>query len=79
MPDRTKMKSEYAEATAQVFLTAFQALPEEVRTRMLAKLITNRDLLEDLLDGMIIEERRNEPPRPLEEFLKESNLDNSYC
>jgi hypothetical protein len=72
--DVTTITPEHAKATAQVFLTAFQALPEETRARILAGLIKERVLLEDVLDGMIIEERRNEPTRPLEEFLNEAGI-----
>ncbi|MCB1325691.1 MAG: hypothetical protein H7A21_13800 [Spirochaetales bacterium] len=58
-----------AEATAEVFITAFKALPQESRDRFLAYLAQDPELLEDLMDLAVIEQRRSEPSRPLREVL----------
>lgn len=58
-----------AEATAEVFWTAFVHLPAEERRAFLERLIATPDLREDLLDAAVIEERRGEPTRPLKDVL----------
>lgn len=60
-----------AEATAEIFMTAFKALPERTRERIYEHLARDPELMEDLLDTALIESRRNEQGRPLEEVLKE--------
>jgi DNA-binding transcriptional ArsR family regulator len=60
-----------AEATAEVFMTALKALPERTRERIFEQLAKEPELMEDLLDTAIIESRRSEPARPLEDVLKE--------
>jgi hypothetical protein len=58
------------EATAEVFLTAFHALPEEERLEIVRRLV-NEEELEDVFDNAIADERRNETSRSLEEYLTE--------
>ena len=60
-----------AQATADVFWTAFMAMRAEERRAFLERLIGDPRLREDLLDAAVIEERRGEPTRPLEEVLAE--------
>jgi len=60
-----------AEATAKIFMTALKALPERTRERIYEHLAKDPELIEDLLDTALIESRRDEPGRPLEEVLKE--------
>jgi len=59
------------QATAEVFWTAFKVLPVEEKRAVLQKIILDENLRRDLMDLSIIEERRNEPGRPLREYLKE--------
>ena len=59
------------EATAEVFWTAFQALPLEARQAVLARLVRDERLRCDLLDLACIEERRGDTERPLRDYLAE--------
>lgn len=63
-----------SEATAEVFWTAFSALPPEARDRFMEKMLADpalREELEDLLDMEIVEERSGESTRPLDDVLEE--------
>jgi len=60
-----------AEATSEVFLTAFRALPKKAREAVVEKMLGDREFLEDLIDTVIIEQRRKEPSRNLDEYLAE--------
>lgn len=57
------------EATSEVFLTAFRALPKKAREAVVEKMLSNEEFLEDLIDTVIIEQRRKEPSRNLDEYL----------
>ena len=57
------------QATAEVFWTAFRAMSRKERQAFLERLIADRGLREDLLEAAVIEERRGEPTRPLEQVL----------
>ena len=59
------------EATAEVFWTAFKVLPIEEKHAIIQRIIRDESLRRDLMDLALIEERRNEPERPLREYLKE--------
>lgn len=65
------MTLQETEATATVFLTALRALPEAARNRIFAELARDSDLMEDLLDIAVIEERRAEPSRSFSEALQQ--------
>lgn len=56
-------------ATAEVFLTAFLALPKAEQQAFIAKLLTQDEFIEDLLDIVTIEQRRSEPSRSLDDYL----------
>jgi hypothetical protein len=58
-----------AEATSEVFLTAFRALPKKAREAVVEKMLGNKEFLEDLIDTVIIEQRRKEPSRNLDEYI----------
>lgn len=58
-----------AEATAEVFWTAFRALPKRDREAIIGKLLHDKEFLEDVMDLVVLEQRRKEPSRPLEEYL----------
>ena len=60
-----------SEALAEVFLTALRSLPKTGRDRVLQGLIKDRILRRDLMDLVIIEERKREPSRPLRHYLRE--------
>ncbi|MEK6790089.1 MAG: hypothetical protein AABY45_00115 [Deltaproteobacteria bacterium] len=56
-------------ATAEVFLTAFRALPRKERETIVERLLRDREFMEDLFDMVILEQRRKEASRPLDEIL----------
>ncbi len=60
-----------AEATAEVFWTAFRALPKKEREAVVNKLLSDKEFLEDLIDIVILEQRKDEPSRSLEQYLAE--------
>lgn len=57
------------EAKAEVFWMAFKGLPRKEQHLIVQKLLQDPEFVEDLLDIAIIEQRRSEPSRPLEEYL----------
>ncbi len=59
------------EATSEVFLTAFRALPKKAREAVVGKMLGDKEFLEDLMDTVIIEQRRKEPSRNLDEYLSD--------
>ncbi len=62
-----------AQATAEVFWTAFLSMSAKERQAFLQRLIAEPRVREDLLDAALIEERRGEFTRPLEEVLARSH------
>jgi hypothetical protein len=65
-----------AQATAEVFWTAFQALSKHERDAFLEKLFNDRTLKEDLIDLAILEQRADEPSRSLTDYLANQNQGN---
>ncbi len=57
------------EATSEVFWTAFRALPKKEREGVVEKMLKDKEFMEDLIDIVIIEQRRKEPSRSLDEYL----------
>ena len=57
------------DATSEVFMTAFRALPKKTREAVVGKMLRDKEFLEDLVDVAIIEQRRKEPSRTIEEYL----------
>ena len=57
------------EATAEVFWTAFRALPKKEREAVFERLLKDEEFREDLIDLAILEQRQNEPSRSLDEYL----------
>ena len=41
------------EATSEVFLTAFRALPKKAREAVVEKMLSDKEFLEDLIDTII--------------------------
>jgi hypothetical protein len=59
-----------AQATAEVFWTAFRSLPAVQRQAVLRRMVEDDSLRHDLQDLATIARRRREPSRPLREYLK---------
>jgi len=57
------------EATSEVFLMAFRALPKKERGAVIEKILRDKEFTEDLIDLVIIEQRRKESSRSLDEYL----------
>lgn len=57
------------DATSEVFMTAFRALPKKAREAVVDKMLSDKEFREDLMDAAIIEQRRKEPSRPLDDYL----------
>ena len=60
-----------AEATAEVFVTAFEALPHGQREAVLRRLLSRPSLREDLIDVVRWLERRNEPSLAYDKVRRE--------
>jgi hypothetical protein len=58
-----------ADASAEVFLVAFRALPERARRRVLSSLVETAELREDVEAALLWEDRRAEPRRSFREYL----------
>lgn len=63
-----------SQATADVFLTAFRALPKQEQGAVLAGIVQDESFREDLLDLGVFEQRRDESSQNFEEFLTENKL-----
>ncbi len=57
------------EATSEVFWTAFRALSKKERKAVVKRMLKDKEFMEDLIDISIIEQRRKEPSRSLDEYL----------
>jgi len=60
-----------AESTAEVFWIAFKVLPRAEQQAVLRRIVRDQNLRRDLIDLALIEERRDEPARPLRDYLNE--------
>jgi hypothetical protein len=58
-------------ATAEVFWTAFKVLSQKEQQAFFRHVIKDETMRRDLVDLALMEERRDEPVRPLREFLAE--------
>jgi len=58
-----------AQPTAEVFWAAFVSMQEGERRAFLERLIADPRLRDDLLDAALIEQRRDEPRRPLKDAV----------
>lgn len=61
------------EATAEVFLTAFRALPQSEKNIFLTNLVKDNELLEDILDIATFEARREEPSKSFDAINREDS------
>lgn len=63
-----------AQATAEVFYTAFQALKKSEREAFIVRLLQDEKLAEDFRLAASIEKRRKEPTVSLDDYLAERSL-----
>lgn len=59
------------QAKAEVFWMAFRGLPKKEKQSIIERLLKDKEFMEDLIDIAILRQRREEPSRPLEEYLAE--------
>ncbi len=57
------------QATAEVFMTAFEALPKKGKNQVIVELVKDKVIREDLIDLAIAEARHREPSRSLKQVL----------
>ena len=65
------------EAVADVFITALHALSSTEQDAILARLVKDEELREDLIDLAIAEARNHEKSRPFRKFLSEIKKERS--
>jgi len=63
------MSVKSAEARAEVFWTAFRAMGREERHAFLERLLADEPTRRDLLDAALIEERKGEPRKALDDAV----------
>lgn len=63
-----------AEATAEIFVTAFKSLKRREREAVLTRMITDTELSEDLADTLALEARRHQPRQSFRDVLKELKI-----
>ena len=59
------------ELRAEVYLMALQSLSKAERETVIARLLEDERLREDVLDLALVRQRQDEPSRPLREYLTE--------
>jgi len=59
------------EATAEVFVTAFKTLKPRQREAVLARMLTDVELSEDIADTLALEARRHQSRQSFRQALKE--------
>ncbi len=65
------MKTEVVESRAEVYLMAIRSLSKPERDMVIARLLEDTELREDILDLAIMQQRQKEPSRPFREYLAE--------
>jgi hypothetical protein len=63
-----------AQATAEVFVTAFKSLKRREREAVFERMLADDDLSEDLADTLALEARRQQPRQSFRQTLKELNI-----
>ena len=58
------------QATAEIFMTAFKALPAKERSTFLSRLLQDNSLREDIMDIAIATKRSHEKTKSFRRFLK---------
>ena len=59
------------ESRAEIYLMALQSLSKAERETVIARLLEDQGLREDILDLITICQRQGEPSRPFREYLTE--------
>lgn len=59
------------ESRAEVYLMALQSLSKVEKEAVIARLLEDTKLREDILDLALIQQRQGEPSRPFREYLSE--------
>ncbi|MDP2210748.1 MAG: hypothetical protein A2074_02705 [Candidatus Aquicultor primus] len=59
------------DAKAEVFWMAFKSLPKKERLSVIERLLKDKEFKEDLIDIAILEQRYEEPSRPLASYIAE--------
>ena len=59
------------ESRAEVYLMALQSLSKTEREAVIARLLEDTNLREDILDLVLVQQRQGEPSRPFREYLTE--------
>ena len=59
------------ESKAEIYLMALQSLSKAEKEVVIARLLEDTKLREDILDLALIHERRKEPSRPFKRYLAE--------
>jgi len=57
------------ESKAEIYLMALQSLSKSEREAVIARLLEDPELREDILDLITIYQRQGEPSRPFKEYL----------
>jgi hypothetical protein len=57
------------ESRTEIYLMALQSLSKAERESIIARLLEDPDLREDILDLITIHQRHEEPSRPFKEYL----------
>jgi hypothetical protein len=63
-----------AQATAEVFITAFKSLKRREREAVFQRLLADKDLSADFADTFALEARRDQPQQSFRQTLKELNI-----
>lgn len=59
------------ESRAEVYLMALQSLSKAEKEAVIARLLEDAELREDILDLALIRQRQEEPSQPFKEYLAE--------
>ena len=59
------------QSKAEIYLMALQSLSKAEKKAVIARLLEDESLREDILDIALIRQRTKEPSRPLKEYLAE--------
>ena len=60
-----------AQSRAEIYLMALESLSKAERKAVIARLLEDDSLREDILDLALIQQRQGEPSRPFSEYLAE--------
>jgi hypothetical protein len=69
-----RLEMSVIEAKAEVFWMAFSTLPRREKQSVIERLLKSTEFREDLIDMAILEQRHDEPSRPLKDYLAPNPL-----